>query len=417
MENDSMQIIKKSWTILGFAGLLLSAVTAWGAETPEGRPPLHHVPSANCGECHKEIYLQWAGSMHASSSALNDPIHGAVYGMEAGSPTAEGVTLKATGAYPPCLQCHAPNAARDKTTKLDANPAYAEGVNCVACHTMQSFKGVKGSDGTMRMGAAAYDYSPDHLQGPDGAPHGSQPVAAPGGDGAATANSFPHQANAQLFKGSEVCMGCHQMMYNPYKLPVCTIGDLLTGDNGPAPTCQSCHMPVVNGFVSHEMAGGHDPQRVRKAVALSITAKPEGEKVKTVVTLHNTLLHTMPSGAPFRNMVVKVTALDDKGQVVWRNFKENPGKEDPQSFLILKLVDNEGKPAMAPQATQIAGDTRLQPNEKRQLAYDIPASGVKSVRAELFFNLMTKPMMEKIGDKLPAELKTPALVGRADAAW
>ncbi|MBF0158750.1 MAG: cytochrome c family protein [Magnetococcales bacterium] len=404
-----MKLIDK---IICLAALLLIVPSAW-AEAE--RPPLHHVPSASCGECHNEIFRQWHDSMHANSSAVKDPIHGAVYRMEAGDPSQEGVVHKATGSYPVCLQCHAPNAARDKTTKLDANPAYAEGVNCVACHTMKSFKGIQGDDGKMRLGAAAYDYSSDHLQGPEGVVNGTKPVAAPGGGAEPKANSFPHQANAMLFKGSGVCLGCHQMMANPQKVPVCTIGDLLAGNSGPAPTCQSCHMPVVNGSTSHDMSGGHDASKVRKSVAMELVAKAEGTQIKAVVSLRNTLLHTMPSGAAFRNMVVKVTALDDKGQLIWSNFKDNPGQEDPQSLLMLKLVNDEGKPVMPPQATKIAGDSRLQPNEKRDLTYLIPAAGVKQVRAELFYHLMTKPMVEKIGDKLPAELKQPALVGRSDA--
>ncbi|MEO5379051.1 MAG: cytochrome c family protein [Magnetococcus sp. DMHC-6] len=413
-----MRIQANSWFMFWLGVVWIVAIPVKASDTPamEGnRPQLHRLPSASCGECHKEIYEQWQGSIHAKSTALTDPIHGAVYQMEAGDPTQEGVTHKATGSFPVCLQCHAPNAARDKTTKLDADPVYAEGVNCVTCHTMTAFKGIQGEDGKMRLGAASYDFSTDHLQGPEGALNGSQPVPAPGGGPEPKVNTFPHQANPMLFKGSDLCLGCHQMMMNPQKVAVCHIGDQLLGKTGPAPTCQSCHMPVVNGVTNHEIAGGHSPDRIRKSVAMTIAVKPEGGQMQTVVTLKNTLLHTMPSNAPFRNMVVKVTARNDKGEVIWSNFKENPGQEDPQSFLILKLVDDEGKPVMPPKATKIAADTRLQPGEKRDLTYVIPASGVKSVRAELFYNLITKPMVEKMGDKLPPELKTPALVGRAEA--
>ncbi|NGZ27495.1 MAG: cytochrome c family protein, partial [Magnetococcales bacterium] len=265
-EEIEMQGFFRVMPLMGAAAWLLLSATAWSGE--EEKPPLHHVPSANCGECHKEIYLQWSDSMHAKSTALNDPIHGAVYRLEAGDPTQEGVTHKATGAYPPCLQCHAPNAARDKSTKLDANPAYSEGVNCVVCHTMKNYKGIHGEDGKMRMGAAAYEFANDSLQGPDGGPHGSKPTFAPGsGGGEPTVNPFPQQANPMLFKGSDACLGCHQMMANPQKVAVCNIGENLLGKNTPAPTCQSCHMPVVNGFVSHEMAGGHDTNRVKKSLA------------------------------------------------------------------------------------------------------------------------------------------------------
>ncbi|MBF0155349.1 MAG: cytochrome c family protein [Magnetococcales bacterium] len=374
--------------------------------------------------------MQWQGSMHAKSTALTDPIHGAVYRMEAGDPSEEGVTHKVTKSFPVCLQCHAPIAARDKTTKLDAKPMYAEGVNCVACHTMTLFKGVQGEDGKPTLGASAYDYSKDQLVGPEGAFSGKQPVKAPGGGADPKVNAFPHRANPALFKSSDICLGCHQTMINPQKVPVCTIGDLLLGKEVKevkvkgkevketrdvvAPTCQSCHMPVLNGFASHEILGGHDPEKVRKSVAVTVSARDVGGKIDTTVTLKNTLLHSMPSSAPFRNMVLKVSAFNDKGEVVWTNFKENPDKEDPQAFMILKLLNNEGHPVMPPQATKIGADTRLKPGEKRTLSYSVPAAGVKTVRVELFYNLMTKPMIEKIGENVPDELKKPALVGRAE---
>lgn len=40
---------------------------------------VQHVDAKSCKQCHEEIYAQWAGSMHANSSALKDPIHGAFY--------------------------------------------------------------------------------------------------------------------------------------------------------------------------------------------------------------------------------------------------------------------------------------------------------------------------------------------------
>jgi hypothetical protein len=120
---------------------------------------MHLISAEVCQTCHEEIYRQWKGSMHANSTALKDPIHGAFYGMEVGDPTAEGQVHKKSGTYPICLQCHAPNAARDKTTKLDAHVAYSEGVNCVACHTLQNYKGIQGEDGKLRLGLKAYEVS------------------------------------------------------------------------------------------------------------------------------------------------------------------------------------------------------------------------------------------------------------------
>ena len=136
---------------LGLSGLLSVSASA------EEAGNIHHISAEVCKTCHQEIYKQWNESMHSRSPALKDPLHGAFYQMEAGSPTEEGVLHKKSGKYPVCLSCHAPNAAIDKTTKLDAKPAYAEGVNCVACHTLKAYKGVTDAEGKQQLGLKAYE--------------------------------------------------------------------------------------------------------------------------------------------------------------------------------------------------------------------------------------------------------------------
>ena len=120
------------------------------ANAKTGEESIHHISATVCKTCHKETYKQWKGSMHANSTAFKDPIHGAFYRKVVGDPGKEGVKMK-NGKYPVCLQCHAPNAAKDKVTKLDSKPAYAEGVNCIACHTLKTFKGIQGKNGKLNL--------------------------------------------------------------------------------------------------------------------------------------------------------------------------------------------------------------------------------------------------------------------------
>ncbi|MBF0370856.1 MAG: cytochrome c family protein [Magnetococcales bacterium] len=378
------------------------------------RPPLHHVSATACGECHQAIFQQWAGSMHANSTALNDPIHGAMYGALVGDPKQEGAKHKKSGKYPICLQCHAPNAARDGKTKLDAMPAYAEGVNCVACHTISSFKGTSSPEGKPQLGAKAYDFSGSSLQGPHGAFNGSDAVVSPGsGTDEKASNPFPHTGNATLFKGGDFCLGCHDQRKNPNKVPVCATGPELR-ESGNTVICQSCHMPVTDGFANHAMSGGHDPAMIKRGVILDLKAEKSDGGIAAKVTLTNPLAHNFPTGAPFRNVVLKLTGLDADGKVVWKNFQKNAMKEDKKAVLMLKLVGKDGKPIAPPAATKIGGDSRLKPAEVRVLDYTIDAANVATVRAELFYNLLPPPIIKKFDAKLPPEAKTPVSVGRAE---
>jgi hypothetical protein len=109
-------------------------------------------------------------------------------------------------------------------------------------------------------------------------------------------------------------------------------------------------------------------------------------------------------------MYLKLSAFDVNGKLLWQNFQKHPMKEDPQAFFVYALADKEGKPAMPPMATQVVKNTRLQPYERRALEYRIAADNVKSVRAELYFNLLSPGMVKKM-KALPDALKAPKRIG------
>ena len=414
-----MQALASKQSLFAAVYMLLFVSFSASAETP-----IHHVSAEVCKGCHMEIYKQWKGSMHAQSTALEDPIHATFYGMVIGDPTKEGVKSK-KGTYPVCLQCHAPNAAKDKTTKLDAKPAYAEGVNCVACHTLAEYKGTAGEKGKPNLGLKAYETS-DQLQGPQGFKTKTKDAPKPTGpfklsdikpnphlgksvDFGDQALSLPLEANPTLMKSNKACMGCHDKRSNMKKVPLCRTGDEYK-ESATEVTCTSCHMPISGGFASHEMGGGHDHAMLKRSVMFSVDSKKKGDKLETVVTMKNKQAHSMPTGAPFRNLHLKLTAYDADGEVVWENAKGHPGKDDPQAYLMLELLDDAGKRTSPPMATQLGEDTRLKAYEARTLNYSIPAKNVALVRGELFYSLLWPELSKKFSEKLPAELTAPVSI-------
>ncbi len=402
-----------------------------------GDTPIHQVSSEVCKSCHQDVYRQWKGSMHAKSTALEDPIHATFYKMVIGDPTQEGVTAKASGKYPVCLQCHAPNAARDKTTKLDAMPAYSEGVNCVACHTLKSYKGIRGENGKLRLGLKAYEVA-DTIQAPTGINQGLQQLTAggdmfggAGSDDDASQKPNPHLGEAVEFEGqqiqalpmegnprqlrtSDACMGCHDQRNNSHGVPLCQTGNEYI-DSKTNVNCLSCHMPVSGGISDHSMGGGHNHSMLKRSVVFDLeTAQADG-KLMAKAYIKNQQPHAMPTGAPFRNMYLTVTAYDSNGEVVWQNSEGHPAKGDPQAYFAYALKDDKGMPAPPPKATKPGDDTRLKPHEERVLEYEIPAEGVALVRGELYYNLLWPGLVKKFSH-LPDDVKAPVLIGEAEQA-
>ena len=420
------------WVFTGAAALGLTWSVGAGAADPA---PIHQVPSELCKTCHAETYKQWKGSMHAQSTALSDPIHGLFYQAEAGDPTQEGVLHKKSQTYPGCLACHAPNAARDKTTKLDAKPAYSEGVNCVACHTLKSFKGIQGPDGKHQLGIKAYELS-DKLQGPHGFNQGAQALAAKddpfGGAGSgedAKKKPNPHlgkpvtvdgkeipalpmETSPVQLKTSDACMGCHDQRNNPQGVPLCLTGTEYQTSKSQV-NCLACHMPISEGRADHAMGGGHDQAMLKRAIVFDLKTEALGDKLRATLLLRNQQPHSLPTGAPFRNMYVKVMAYNAKGEVVWTSTATHPKDDDPQAYLAYLMADDSGKEAMPPVATKLGSDSRLKPHEERVLVYEFAAKGVVMVRGEVYYQLLWPALVEKFS-QLPDELKKPLLIADAE---
>ena len=220
------------------------------------------------------------------------------------------------------------------------------------------------------------------------------------------------EGNPTQMKTNDACMGCHDQRNNPHGVPLCQTGNEYTMAKTDV-NCLACHMPIADGFADHGMGGGHDKAMLKRSVVFDLSTEMDGDKLKASVLLKNQQPHSMPTGAPFRNVVMKLTAYDANGEVVWENAEGHPAETDPQAFLVLTLTDDEGKSAPPPTATKPGKDTRLKPHEERTLTYDIPAEGVVLVRGELFYNLLWPGLVKKFSH-LPEDLTAPVLIAEAE---
>jgi nitrate/TMAO reductase-like tetraheme cytochrome c subunit len=363
-----------------------------------------NLKSEKCAKCHEEIYDQWKGSMHAKSTALEDPIHGTFYAAVVGDPKKEGVrTGKDKTKYPVCLQCHSPAAAKAGKTNLTAKKAYAEGVNCISCHTMTKFKGTTKPGGGLQLGMLAYEYSKTQLQGPNGNIGKTKKHRKKFGNDVT--------GNPALMKTSDACMGCHDKRPNANKVSLCQTGDEIDTAGG-STTCQTCHMAVVNGISNHEMSGGHSAEMVAKGLVMTITAQKSGDETNATIKVRNLLPHSFPTGAPFRNFYVKTVAFNKEGEQIWSNTKSHPMKDDKQAMFMYTIGNDKG-PSSPPMATKVLGDSRLKPNETRLINYKISVPGVVTLKATAYYDLLLVPIKKKFKDKLPKDVMEPKLIAQA----
>jgi hypothetical protein len=169
------------------AVLVISLLACGGNDVPQLSTQELMDPAA-CQECHPQHYREWSGSMHAYAS--DDPVFVAMNrrGQEA--------TGGALGDF--CVTCHAPMALRLGLTTDGSNlaevPAYARGVTCFFCHSVDAVEGTHNnplrlaSDGVMRGGIR-------------------DPAA-----GAAHKSSYSPLLDADSQASSPLCGACHDIV-------------------------------------------------------------------------------------------------------------------------------------------------------------------------------------------------------------
>jgi len=375
--------------------VILSSFT--GSSFAQEVRELKHVSATECQGCHQDIYLQWSQSMHANSTALKDPIHGLLYKSVIGDPKHEGVKQK--GKYPVCLKCHAPVAAKDSKTNLAAMPVYNEGINCVTCHAISGFKGVAKPEGGLRLGVDAYEFSETSLQGP-GTNHTVNNWSHP---------AFPNAANPEIFKSNAICMGCHDQRKNSNKVPLCQTGSEIDSVDG-SKDCLSCHMPVVNGKADHSFLGGHSAKMVSKGVLMTMTVAKNKNALEVAINITNKLPHNFPTGAPFRNVYIKLSAYDQQGKQVWASSQSHPAIDDKKAMFMYHLGDADGHASTPPKATQVLSDTRLKPHETRNLNYSLVKDGIVKLRAVAYYDLLLPKMKNKFSNSEYDDLTSSKII-------
>jgi len=211
------------------------------------------VSARSCEPCHAEVTAEWRQSAHADAF--------------------DNSTFRASFRHEPqawCVNCHAP------LPEQAAGQFREEGVGCAACH--------------IRNGAILA------ARPPTTAAQAAHPIVV-----------------EPRLSQPEFCAGCHQfnwpittepVRYGPHPMQN-TFAEFQA--SGSTETCVDCHMRT-----GHRMPGGHDVEWVRGALEVSVEAR-RADHVR--VRLRSRAVgHAMPTGDPFRRLVVQLCATQSCAQ-------------------------------------------------------------------------------------------------------
>ncbi|HKW87027.1 MAG TPA: multiheme c-type cytochrome [Nitrospiraceae bacterium] len=287
-------------------------------KTPEG---IDSLRAESCGTCHREIYEEWKTSIH--SRAYEDPFFQAYWKRD------HNIWI--------CLNCHTPMENQQPTLIKEIprgrvekaiqapNPHYdpeyqKEAITCAACHVREGM------------------------------------IMGPFDDSVA-----PHPTKFDpSFRTTQVCYRCHNVVSGPaqlYRVGPCGTyaeyeGKFFMQERGMI--CQSCHMPEVERPVAeggpirqgrrHLWRGGHDPEMIKRAVAVQVKADPAtpkaGERVRFTLTLINAGAgHKIPTGDPDRHFTVEFIVQDEEGKVLDRQA-DTMGRWILWQPAIVEIYDN-----------------------------------------------------------------------------
>ncbi|MBI2897859.1 MAG: hypothetical protein HYY06_30150 [Deltaproteobacteria bacterium] len=379
-----------------------------------------------CGTCHGTIVDQWLESKH--SIAADDPwvldlYHGT---DEDGEPSGPGYRLDHddTG---PCGACHLATATWETGEVADFDELesiHLNGVFCETCHKIRSVtpRGGPGVDGSIELWRPSYG---------DAAGGWAQFAFGP------YPNVTTHSmltSYSPLFEGPEACVGCHEWE-NDNGVPVMdTYTDwMAVGDPADTKPCEGCHMQDTFGIGADPMEWLVDDPHMRQmsgqrrdpetvflhqffggeqwapfAMTLQAEAVQEGgELVVRTTTINTGANHRIPTGMPFREMILVITVEPAGGgdplvlaagptiQARGGDLAGQPGKVFAKS-----LGDADGELTFAFwDATQTLEDTRLATGQadESEFRFTVTRDVSVEVTARIFYRRASQLLAEAKG--------------------
>jgi hypothetical protein len=356
---------------------------AWVGPEPDPKHP------QQCGNCHQEIFREWAGTGHARS--VRNPHFRNLYDGTDRRGNA-GVGWNLLREYPDgagvCTACHAPTVASDDPAYFDlrrAEGTAARGVHCDYCHKVADVTGTVGLTHG-RFGLRLL--RPDHGQlffGPLDDVDRGEDVYSP------------------LYRESRYCASCHEGTVFGVRV-YGTYGEWLESPaRREGKQCQACHMAPTGGMTNfapghggsardpytlagHRLFPGGQAAMLRQCLHVGSRLEPTADGVRAVVELRaDGVGHRVPTGFVDRNLVLLVEGLAaDCAAVAPRSAPRLPelagknvaGRAGRLYAKVLRDFDGHS-PAPFWRADPDFTDTRLEPGRTDRLELLFPPNVVQ----------------------------------------
>ena len=307
-----------------------------------------YLDSQSCKECHEEIYSEHATSMHHKSSIFGDEVHKKVKELSAENNYA-------------CALCHMPSTKnlsamiRGTEQPDPSDKRQTDGVSCFYCHQISKVHHAKTQN--INFSSATADDKPTmfgNLKNPD-------------------SSDKHHAENNEIYKNSEVCMGCHSHKENSHGFEVCNTKN----EHDTRSDCIGCHMPKAAGgnekfnkrgrdeYATHKFLGIRSDEMIKKTVKLELAYKENSIELTIVNKMGHSII-THPMRLKFAKTVVR-----RGGNVIWSNFTESP-IEDKEATFIIAFKDAEDKPSMPHTAVGYKINQNLKAMSSKVIKYNVP---------------------------------------------
>jgi len=318
--------------------VLFSFVTNAVAEYPS---------SESCNECHENIYREHKQTMHHKSTLFTDEVHRKMK------------NIVNSDKYK-CAICHMPATKNlravmsgDKQPNPDKH-RQTDGVSCFFCHQISKIYNSK-----------AHKINFSNYKGE------KKPTVFGNLKKPYESNEHYTESN-EIYKNSEVCMGCHSHKQNVKKFEVCNTKN----EYDKTSDCVGCHMPKTPGtiekkdkgirdeYASHEFLGVHSKEMIKKAVKLELAYKDETIKL----TITNKMGHSIITH-PMRLKFAKTVAMRD-GKIIWSNFKDSPMEDKDATFTIV-FKDSQDNPTLPHKAVGYKVNRNLKAAQSKTVEYKV----------------------------------------------